>query len=258
MFTRKETDHFTTFLWQAFSFLRAGWTCPMLVVGFTEKGERAWESWAAGRTSSGKPVMGALDLAHASTVQEALTAFSLRWQEPEWKSALSWALMLYVEAHNGTPGIEVSTVLAQSAMELLASFWIRRHRTRLVRGKSSPKSSADKIALVIRDCGVEDSIPPRLPELLRIAKKEGWKNGPSAIAEPRNYLVHGNHQNTEILDRTSTDARGDAWLLSLWYLDLMLLRVLGYNGAYSNRLRTDRITGTVDPVPWSKPQLVRP
>ena len=65
-----------------------------------------------------------------------------------------------------------------------------------------------------------------------------------AITDLRNGLVYpkGNGPLPE-------KAYYEAWKLSLGYLDLIFLRLMEYEGQYSNRL-TARFVGTVEDVPW--------
>jgi hypothetical protein len=51
----------------------------------------------------------------------------------------------------------------------------------------------------------------------------------------------------------SSGCRWDAWLLGMWYLELVLLRLFDYEGTYSNRLvREGWIGDEVQPVPWAR------
>jgi hypothetical protein len=43
----------------------------------------------------------------------------------------------------------------------------------------------------------------------------------------------------------------DAWRLSTWYLELILLGPMGFDGSYSNRLRERPWVGQLEGVPWT-------
>jgi hypothetical protein len=47
------------------------------------------------------------------------------------------------------------------------------------------------------------------------------------------------------------DELADAWVLSLWYLELVILRVLGYDGQYTSRLRSTGLVSDTERVPWA-------
>jgi hypothetical protein len=43
----------------------------------------------------------------------------------------------------------------------------------------------------------------------------------------------------------------EAWQLATWYLELAVVRLLGYDGEYVSRLRLEGWIGDTEPVPWS-------
>jgi hypothetical protein len=51
-------------------------------------------------------------------------------------------------------------------------------------------------------------------------------------------------------------ARTEAWLLVTWYIELVILGLIGYDGSYRNRLRRELWVGQVDPVPWRNSGVV--
>jgi hypothetical protein len=72
-----------------------------------------------------------------------------------------------------------------------------------------------------------------------------WKDGPEAIVLIRNELVHPERQ----LPIKIGTVIAEAWNLSQWYAELMILRLSGYDGPYSNRLKRNWV-GQVESVPW--------
>ena len=67
-----------------------------------------------------------------------------------------------------------------------------------------------------------------------------WEDSLHAIACLRNDLTH-----PIVKHDASVDAYYDVWRLSMWYLDLVLLKLCGYNGKYRSR-----ITDDIETVPW--------
>lgn len=61
-------------------------------------------------------------------------------------------------------------------------------------------------------------------------------------------MVHSEHKKTE----NYSEIYFDIWQLGLWYLELSILKLCGYEGTYANRLEKDHWVGTVENVPWSK------
>ena len=79
---------------------------------------------------------------------------------------------------------------------------------------------------------------------LHAQRGKKWLDGAEAITEIRNAIVHPSKE-LNLPD----GAYCDAWRLSLWYLDLVFLRLLGHEGEYGNRL-SKRSVGEVETVPW--------
>jgi hypothetical protein len=74
--------------------------------------------------------------------------------------------------------------------------------------------------------------------------------GPELIFDVRNNLVHPPKR----IDEPEWPDRAqllEAWQLATWYLELALLRLLGYEGEYVSRLRLGGWDFDTEPVPWS-------
>ena len=59
-----------------------------------------------------------------------------------------------------------------------------------------------------------------------------WADGAHAVTAKRNSLVHPKTKHAKAVN----DSMYDAWLLSLWYLEVCFLKYFNYDGVYSNRL----------------------
>src|SRR5204862_215861 len=91
---------------------------------------------------------------------------------------------------------------------------------------------------------VDPAIPDALPALQKEARRQGWRDGPHAVDAMRNALVHPSKRMR--IDNADLRARIELQNLALWYVELTLLGVIGYEGAYLNRLGI-RQTGVVEP-----------
>ena len=127
----------------------------------------------------------------------------------------------------------LSVIFAQIALENL-SWNILVERERIKKRKDFNGMSAPKrIRELLSWMGVSPDIPPELTDLRRVAPKE---DGPQAIVQIRNDVVHA-----PIKRRCSTDvehvyAISQAAELSLYYVELALLRCMNYRGPYHNRM----------------------
>jgi hypothetical protein len=62
------------------------------------------------------------------------------------------------------------------------------------------------------------------------------EDGPEAITRIRNLASHPTKQNLQKLHNYARGVRFEAWQLTLWYVEMVILKLLGHNGFYRNRL----------------------
>jgi hypothetical protein len=79
--------------------------------------------------------------------------------------------------------------------------------------------------------------------------KYGWTSGPVTLTKLRNGMAHPRQLQRSYA--TTALQRYEARQLSLWYLELSILRLVGFTGRYGNRLRRSRWKGQVEKVPWA-------
>ena len=104
-------------------------------------------------------------------------------------------------------------------------------------------SAADRLRLLATALEIPTDLPANF-RALRLKRGSKWDDGADAITGIRNALVHP--------AKKSEFAEGsyyEAWMLSVWFLDLTFLRLLGHEGEYANRL-SQRWVGQVETVPW--------
>lgn len=98
---------------------------------------------------------------------------------------------------------------------------------------------------MLKGLGLPAEIPRRLQLMKRLAKARSWQNGPRALTEIRNDLVHPNQAFPGI-----GRVLYEAWKLSQWYVELVILALSGYCGEYTNRINA-RWIGETERVPWA-------
>lgn len=99
-------------------------------------------------------------------------------------------------------------------------------------------------------------IPTDLPEHFGALRSRSTRldrtqqSGPGTLFDVRNALVHPPKE-IDDPEWPSGDELMEAWQLATWYLELVILRVLGYDGEVQSRLVLGQWEGTVEPVPWA-------
>lgn len=77
------------------------------------------------------------------------------------------------------------------------------------------------------------SINDNYPNLKEAAKKYTWVDAPHAIAEVRNSIIHPDNKKH---GKFEADVLVETLNLSLWFLELSILRLCGYSEPYNHRL----------------------
>ena len=241
-----------TDLYWFFSFCRGKPSAAALPVGISAQGSHVWTDWSSvsiGAHSS-QSATGWLNLKNTSGLRNLFARFFDKLREPVWAKSLPLAIYWYLEA--SSVGGDSTLILAQAAFELIA--W-----NALVKGAQPiSKSAFDKLTAegelrkMLELACVPLDIPKTLTALAALAAASGWADGPKSLVGVRNALVHPTKEkNEKSIDRLDGMNLFEASVLSLWYLELLILYIAGYSGDYSNRtIRTGFRGQEVEPVPW--------
>jgi hypothetical protein len=251
-FTSEELDDVLTCLCYFLSLTLGRWVGTELPIGFDCSGNRVFERWGMGRTTQGpwKSFCSWFHEQHGDLLSQVFPGFMLIWKSDLWHTPLAHALYWYIGACRGGAGIGVDTglILAQTALELLAwTYCVQDQRIEQAKKfKPGGLSAANKFKLLAKSMGIPIDIPPGLSALHGTPEKK-WDDGMEAIASIRNSLVHPDNQLA-----VSNDSYWQAYMLSLWFINLAFLRLCNHNGLYANILPTTSGLATVDRVPWAK------
>jgi hypothetical protein len=228
--------------------------CP---VGFNSAGEPVWKQWNAPAQGRGSDTW--FDCEHSEQAEQLFPLFMKAWtSNKNMKRLLHDGISRFLSANNcfGGHNLDIGIIVAQSALERIAYRYIVKEK-----GMISPKGfkelwASDKLRLLLTTLGIPVEIPPLLSRLVEFAKEKKIGNLPHAITEIRNSCIHAEHNRCDFEDsKPMNDIQ--QWHLEtcragLWLLELVILRLCGYSGTYSNRLNPKpRYVGQVEKVPWS-------
>lgn len=284
-----EADDLLDALYYFFAFLEGHWCGPVLSVGVSN-GTKAWEKWDIvtrewfanvtdpNRTNKSVPISGVRDKIRLtpwqslwmwskrtdnSSLNQVFKVFMAKWEETSWKDSLKTAIFLYVEANQAAGGTEGAIILAQSALELFASLHADHHLNKKpCKDRFDDIHADERIRWLLDDLDIPveigNEVHPDLMELRnhceQVLKSEAYKDGPRAITLLRNAIIHPSRKKVNKLSQTDDKVKLQLLDLSIWYLEMVLLRLFGYTGQYANRLwrfRADRTgSGFIQQVPW--------
>jgi len=82
--------------------------------------------------------------------------------------------------------------------------------------------------LLLSQLGIDSSIHHRWADLVQQSKEYNWIDGPQAITELRNAIVHPKTKERKKASHISDSAKYQAWQLGLNYLEQVLLKLFDY------------------------------
>lgn len=211
--------------------------CP---VAFNSLGERVWSRWSSpGRWDSGRLYW--FDRQKPGSIEALFPGFMAKWQIGEWRDGLSESIYWYVLANDSARGIDAGIISAQTALERL-SFELCVLERKLVSEEGYKRLRApDRIRMVLSSLGLPLDIPSSAAEMAAAGESRVWVDGPQGLTEIRNALVHGGRKRSN----WSVNCYFEAWKLGVWYVEMVLLAVCGYEGTHWNRNNRQ-----VEVVPW--------
>lgn len=253
-----ELQEALTCIHSLFSFARAAWVAPMLPVGFDQGGVPVW--WQASArwctAGLGRGVTW-LDRHDGAGLEEVAHLWLELWQDPLWRQVLPRAVIYHLEANrqgrDAPSFLEVKYTMAQAGLELLA--WAILKEDPITAAESVPwhrdnGAAAKNIRELLTWAGIPSTVPTELPDLvLELRAHEGWNDAAHLVPWLRNQVVHPRLRDGRFGPKQEVVLAG--WQLACWYVELVLLRRLGYTGRISNRLEPDHWVGQTIPVPWA-------
>jgi hypothetical protein len=222
-------------------------SCP-LAVGY-DRTNVIWEQSGSHISYPWRHYPGWFSSRPAILLEELFPGFLRLSKDPQWKKALPEILYWYLRANNTSEGagVDGGIILAQAALEKLA--WVHLVEDAKVltaRQFEALGSASRKIAELLIYLNIPRDIPAKLRRLRRIAKKNKWGDGPTALTGIRNDLIHAQVKYLE--------GRGDpffeTWSLAQRYIELVVLRLAKYSGRYTDRISAEWV-GETTKVPWA-------
>jgi hypothetical protein len=233
-----------------FSFCRGGWTRPFLFSLEDPDGQSIGDRWETvfidryrqvhSWVPSTEPISGHLG--------RAFEGFAQKWFSSDWHDAIRTATEWYIDSSAGAA--EKSIVVLQAALETLA--WTSLVGVNKQVGKKNWKGDFhEKLRRLLTSCSIPIQLPSSLASLHSYCLAEGIEDGPKAVTQVRNALVHPTPRRRKSL-RESPASLVEAWILGMWYLDLLMLHIFDFMGTYSDRtVRSGWRGEEVKAVPWN-------
>lgn len=234
------------------SFSRGAFTSPILVEGFNNKDELVWndrsirsvDRWSLTQNNNWFCTQNVNKI-----YKELYPGWDNLLENDLWKKELPKVIYWYTYSGRGVQGAgtDGSIILALSALELLAYNYLVIDKGIRNEEKFEKKPLSNNLFNLLHELNIPTKMSRHLPELSSYAGNKNWGNGPKAISELRNEIVHPDRNSSP-----GTMVCYEGLQLSLWYVEMILLRMCEYKGIYNNRLKRLGWKGEVEVVPWEK------
>lgn len=246
--TAKEIERVISNLFWYFTFLKSSFCPPIFIEGYKNGGEKIFEEWRILRVQPIDDRFSWFPLAEPHEAGKTFTKFMELMDNELWRNILVPAVEWYVGSQKGLHlGVEI--VSSQIGLELLSWAKFVEIDGAITKDGFGRLPAADRMGLLLSWGGIPLDIPPELEDLSKYAKSLNWKTGPQAIAEIRNGVAHPDLRDRvfKIPPRVQYETKK----LSIWYLELALLKLLDYDGLYHNRLLNNITNVQSELVPWA-------
>jgi hypothetical protein len=221
------------------------------VCGLTNAGEVVWASWGSPRLRPGRP---GVRWCPPHLVAKALPAiaegFARLSEQDEAMGVVVDRAINHLLAADGNEPLDVRVPVACVGLEMLGWAILQRHGW-ADKDVLEKMPAAAMTRLLLRWTGVPTTIPAGFDALA--ARRDSRHRGggsPEVLWGVRNKLVHPPNR-LDNPEWPSSAELVECWQLANWFLELVVLRVLGYEGQYWSRLRLGRYGADVEQVPWT-------
>lgn len=250
--TFKEANDVLYIFGHFISFANGRRTTPMFLKGIHDDTE-IWSDYSERNIDIYKVVKSWVPKQSYNNLVQLWDTFYQRWKNDDSKTALETAIHWYIEANGGSGYVEGSTMMAQSALELLYN-WILIEDKKIMLGKDAENiSAANKIRLLLSNMNINYSVPDTFNELLAfITESTDVQDAPDAVVLIRNAIIHAQLEKRKRLVNIHYKAKYQALELCLWYIEMGILYALKYQGPYTPRNPPLHWNNRLDNVPWNQ------
>jgi len=232
------------------SFARGANTTPFYLMGYDKDDVLVWKDWSLRKCDRWTLTQDNwfCDQHSFEQLQELYPGWSMLFEDALWKEELPKILYWYFYAGRNTDGAgtDGSLIIAVAALELFSFNYLVRKTILRSKEKFESKQLSNNIFKTLNELGIPTELPTQLEKLHTYSLGRNWQTGPKSIVELRNEIVHPDRESAP-----SSHVCYEALQLAMWYIELMVLRLINYEGVYSNRLRSSKWRGEVVKVPFA-------
>ena len=245
-FSVDDSEPLTACLFDFLSFVSGRGVGIATPVGYDAHGAPRYAEWSLTLLDvSSSEVTSWYPVGHPESLSGGFRSFASLWYDPTYLHALATLVRIYTSSNisSSRVGIVVSFTGLETLCTLLPAHCPSLRSVTLGRSAAAKK----RIRSLLTAVGIDTTIPAHFPAMLAYAtSRTPPLDGPATIASVRNKIVH---RATKRLD--GEPLYSEVHTLSLWYLELLLLRLIGYDGKYNKRIAPSPNIANPASVPWA-------
>jgi hypothetical protein len=173
-FSGQEAQHMLDLLRFFFSFVKGSWCYPVCPVGFDAAGERVWGLWSHPHEAWSFLYASWFDPHHPEQMVALFPAFMAKWENEDWRAALSEVLYWYLNSNQASRGTDAGIILTQSAIERFSYEYAVKDRRLVEAGGFKALKASDKFRLLFSSLDIPIDIPSSLSEISTLAMQRNW------------------------------------------------------------------------------------
>lgn len=246
-------DELFNFLYHLFSFSCASLRGAQAIVAFDRDGKFLFTKGEGDIPLGEAKILSWFPEGFENPFVNLAPGFHVIWADPDMYEVAIFVVGVLCEASREKLVSELKFVIAQTGLELMAN-------TVFVEawGNSAKDAAATKIQGLLQGLKVDIALPGTLPDLLaegasrstNYPGESNWADGPQAIVQIRNMATHADAVKRRKLFGLGDDAKFEAALLSIHYLEMAALWFFGYDGPVATRIDLPQILGKHVQSPW--------
>ncbi|MFM2394665.1 MAG: hypothetical protein RLZZ546_2647, partial [Bacteroidota bacterium] len=166
--------------------------------------------------------------------------FRKAWKDEYSRDIMKKTIHWYTEVTIEAGQVEGSIIMAQACLEMLSNYWLGEKKGILFSHDLERISAAGKMRILLNLLDIDINIPDHLKSLKGYIEYFNRKNiksdGPLLITEYRNLLIHFTNTKKDKIKDLEILGQFKILQLAIYYIEMSLLKILGYSGPINNRL----------------------
>lgn len=238
-----ETNEVLAALTSFLSFVNGRRTAPLFLEGF-KNGENVFTVFQIPKIDTYKSGFSWLPRAISGELNNPWNVFYNLWRKNEdTEDVLSTVVHWYIEANRNSGFYQSELIMATTALELIFNWWMISVKEKFQEEEVGRLEG--KIRELLKEINHETAVPETFENLQKYTLEVvvNPKDGPKAISEIRNKLVHAKKKHRKAQREIPVRARYEALKLSLSYIEVALLSILEYRYKYRNRASSTKWRG---------------